>query len=467
MKRNICIFLIICLVSIHCVYAQTAAIDSLKHLLKNEMKDSSRCLLMSELGFQYQEHESNPDSALIFAQEGLALARKINYLRGEVECLNLTAWIFKENGNDAEALKVSLQALKKSEALPRKSLSWRTLNSIGDIYSDQGDEDKALEYTLKAKDFAVSFNDKYFLMVSELDLGDNYEKLNQFDSARYYSNLAYDLAVKLKVNETIGVALNNLGNIYLKMQQPVVAMGYYKASLPYTLVAIDNDDMCEATLGMAEIFLQQGQQDSCLHYAKRSYDIAHKSGIAKYVLSAANFLADYYKQHQVVDSAYAYLSVVIATKDKIFSNEKVKEIQNLTFEESMRQQEITAEKKKAEEDHVRNLQLLAIGVFIPVFFIGVLLLSRTKVKPRVVEFLGILSLLLFFEFITDLIYPYVSNLTNENPIWEMLFLVSLAALLEPLNFKLEHWVKGHLVHKPVPVPIPVLVESNSEDTGSE
>ncbi len=45
----------------------------------------------------------------------------------------------------------------------------------------------------------------------------------------------------------------------------------------------------------------------------------------------------------------------------------------------------------------------------------------------------------------------------------MLFLVSLASLLEPLNFRLEHWVKGHLVHKPVPLPIPLTVEDGSYD----
>jgi hypothetical protein len=134
-------------------------------------------------------------------------------------------------------------------------------------------------------------------------------------------------------------------------------------------------------------------------------------------------------------------------------------MQNLTFDENIRQQEIAVQKKQAEENHVRNLQLLAIGVFIPIYFIGVLLLSRIKVRPRVVEFLGILSLLLFFEFITDLVYPYVSQLTNDNPIGEMLFLVLLAALLEPFNFKLEHWVKGHLVHKAVRAPIPVVVQS--------
>jgi hypothetical protein len=81
----------------------------------------------------------------------------------------------------------------------------------------------------------------------------------------------------------------------------------------------------------------------------------------------------------------------------------------------------------------------------------------------VVEFLSVLSLLLFFEFITDLIYPYVSQLTNENPIWEMSCLVILAALLEPLNFNLEHWVKGHLVHKPVTVSVPLPVGNSSYD----
>jgi hypothetical protein len=35
------------------------------------------------------------------------------------------------------------------------------------------------------------------------------------------------------------------------------------------------------------------------------------------------------------------------------------------------------------------------------------------------------------------------------------------SLLEPFNFKLEPWVKGHLVHKPVHVPVPVMVESIS------
>ncbi len=461
MKKNTCIFLLVCLLQIGFVCAQTSTIDSLKWLLQIEKQDSGRCLLLERLSREYIYYK--PDTALQLGEEALELAKKINFTKGEAASLSEIGFIFSLTGNDAKALELSLQGLKKAEIINERQLESHILSDIAHYYADQGDNNKALTYFFQSREIASSVHDEYQLMVCSNDLGDTYDKLNQFDSARFYTNQAFDFAIRQKNVDYIGTALNNLGNTYLKMQQPVVAMAYYRSSLPYILEVNDNEDISEVTLGMAKIFGQQKQEDSCLHYAKLSFAVAQKSGFTEYILRASSFLADHYKHRQIVDSAYAYLSTVIAIKDSRYSQEKLRQIQSLSFDETMRQQEIAIEKKKSEENHVRNLQLLAIGVFIPIFFIGVLLLSRTKVKSRVVEFLGILSLLLFFEFITDLIYPYVSQLTNENPIWEMLFLVSLAALLEPLNFKLEHWVKRHLVHRPVPVSIPLAVEDNSYD----
>ncbi len=461
MKRYTCISFLICLVQINYLCAQTQTIDSLKHLLQTEKQDSIRCLLLAQLSYQYQG--SKPDSALIFAQNGLLLARKINYLKGEVKCLSRIGSIYSITGNGAKGLELMLQSLKMSETLNDEVTRVNIVRLIGDVYSDLGDLRKSLDYTLRAREIASIMHLDLQLAICSIDIGDSYEKLDQLDSAEFFTKEGYELAVKKNYPDLIGIALNNLGNIYSKKREPAIAMDYYKRSIPFQEMTNEENGICETTLGIARLFLQQGQDDSCLYYAGLSYASTKKNGFTGYLLKASNFLADYYKQHHKVDSAYFYLSAVIEAKDSMFSQEKIRAIQNLGFEESMRQQEIAAEKKKAEEDHVRNLQLLAIGVFIPVFFIGVLILSRTKVKPRVVEFLGILSLLLFFEFITDLIYPYVSQLTNENPIWEMLFLVILASLVEPLNFRLEHWVKGHLVHRQVPVPISLRVEDGSYD----
>ncbi len=462
MKTGICILLFIWLSQSKGAYAQTRETDSLQRLLKTEKNDSSRCSLLVKLSDEYAE--SKPDSALLFAQQGLSLAGKIKYTTGEILCLSRMGLIFVSRGNDAKALELLLQSLKKSESIKEERLGGYIQRCIGNVYEDQGDDRKSLEYTLKARDIAFAIHDTDEVMACAINIGYLYEKLNQLDSSRLFAKEAYDFGVKSKQAPLIGIALNNLGNIYLKMKEPAVAMYNYRMSMFYLSHIGMDDEFCETTLGIAKILQQEGQDDSCLYYAKLSYSTAKKDGFTKYELSSGTFLADYYKQHHVVDSAYWYLSLVIAAKDSMYSQEKTRVIQTLGFDETIRQQEIGAQKKRAEENHVRNLQLLAIGVFIPVFFIGVLLLSRTRVRPRVVEFFGILSLLLFFEFITDLAYPFVGQLTNENPIWEMLFLVTLAALLEPLNFKLEHWVKRHLVHKPVQVPL--MAESISTEAES-
>jgi len=93
------------------------------------------------------------------------------------------------------------------------------------------------------------------------------------------------------------------------------------------------------------------------------------------------------------------------------------------------------------------LQLAGIAIFIPTFFLFVLFLSRRKAKPRTVEFLGILALLLVFEFVTLLVHPYIERWTHETPVLTLLILVAIAAILVPLHHRTEHWVKSKLVRR--------------------
>jgi tetratricopeptide (TPR) repeat protein len=447
MKRNICILLVACLVKISYGFAQRPTIDSLKQLLNSAEQDSTRSLLLGQLSHEY--NHTNVDTALMLGEEGLTLAKKINFVKGEAECLRQIGFSFSEMGYEGKGLQLMLDALKMAESIHDQNIIIRTLLGIGVTYGRQQDYARALQYRLLAKDLASTIHNERLLMTVYLDLGADYEHLKRFDSAVYYSDQAFALGTKLGNKYTIGSALESLGDIYSKINKDSMAMNNYRVSIPFCIESGDNDDFCGSTIGMAYIFRKHGQQDSSLDYARLSYSTARKAGFVDEQLGACRFLADYYKEHRMHDSAFIYLSKAVVFKDSLFSLEKTREMQRLTTEEAMRQQDMATQKTKAEEDRVRGLQLLAIGVFIPIFFVGVLLLSKTKVRPRVVEFLGIVSLLLLFEFITDLIFPYISLLANENPIWEMLVLVILASLLEPLNFKLEHWVKDHLVRKPL------------------
>jgi hypothetical protein len=84
--------------------------------------------------------------------------------------------------------------------------------------------------------------------------------------------------------------------------------------------------------------------------------------------------------------------------------------------------------------------MLFIALFIPGFFILTLLLSRVRIPIRVIKVLGVLSLLIFFEFLTLLLHPTVKEIMHHIPVLEMLIFVAIASILIPLHHKVEHWL---------------------------
>ncbi len=280
------------------------------------------------------------------------------------------------------------------------------------------------------------------------NLGDSYEKLNMLDSARIYTNQANELGSKYNDVEIIGITLNNLGNIYAKMGQNAVAMGNYDLAIPY-FIELDNlEALCEAYLGKAGLFRKSGNVDSSLHYAKLSLNYAKVGGFTARVMKASNFLTGYYTSINNIDSAFAYQSATIAAKDSLFSEEKAKEVQNLTFDEMMRQQKLEEERAIAKEERKDNIQYGIIAIclltFITIFFVY----SRTIVaNEKAIKFLGILALLLVFELINLYLHPYIGAITHHSPILQLLIAVIIAALLIPLHHKLQHLITHQMVIK--------------------
>jgi hypothetical protein len=66
-------------------------------------------------------------------------------------------------------------------------------------------------------------------------------------------------------------------------------------------------------------------------------------------------------------------------------------------------------------------------------------LNRKKVHPRYVEFTGILSLLLVFEYISIIIHPYIMEKTSHTPVLELLIFAVIAATLTPVHQRIERW----------------------------
>jgi tetratricopeptide (TPR) repeat protein len=241
---------------------------------------------------------------------------------------------------------------------------------------------------------------------------------------------------------------NNFGNLYLKMNQPEMAILYFRQALPYALSSKYSDVICESGMGMAKIYEKQELQDSVLHYANTSLAAAKEAKYLTYMLQSSSYLADYYRRVNRLDSAIKYFSMSSSIRDSLHSNDKLNKIKTMEMEHMFREQEREENALKASEERRVNIQYAILLISIVSLLLIALLLSRSFiVHHNWVRFLGVLSLLLVFEFINLYLHPLLDKLTGHSPIAMLLIMAGIASLLIPLHHKMEHWVTNKLVEK--------------------
>ena len=117
------------------------------------------------------------------------------------------------------------------------------------------------------------------------------------------------------------------------------------------------------------------------------------------------------------------------------------------------QHQLLAIKKDIEIEKIasqrkQNIQYALLGLGIITFVILFLALSRRHItNTKLIQFLGVVALLVVFEFLNLLLHPFLERITHHSPILMLLALVGIAALLVPLHHYLQKIVTHKLVEK--------------------
>jgi tetratricopeptide (TPR) repeat protein len=424
-------------------------IDSLERLVAGAKKDTNTVLTLRKLADAYYYYR--PDSAYFFSNLGILMARELSYKKGEIDNTIEMGSSLDQIGNFPEGLSTLLRSLKMSEDASYEDGIENVLNALSVSYAIQKDYVTSKSYSFRGLAIAPHAVRKNYRAIVAENLGITYSETRNYDSALYYLNVANEDFIREKNPTHIAQSRINLADVYVQMNKDTLALINYRSVIPFMMVSKNYEAICSIFCTIAAIFEKERHPDSVLFYGRQSLSIAKTYHFVSPELAATQVLAFYYDSTvRNADSALKYLKAAVSLKDSIFNQEKLKTGQNLTFDESLRQQEIVFQKKRADDNALRTLQLVGIAIFIPIFFLFILFLGKVKVNARVVEFLAIVNLLLFFEFITDLVFPYISDFTNDRPVSEMAILVLIAALLEPLNFNFERWIKKRLVNRSGP-----------------
>ena len=198
-----------------------------------------------------------------------------------------------------------------------------------------------------------------------------------------------------------------------------------------------------------------------------AYNLSIQNGFLNHAFDASVFLSELYKKENKIDSAFVYHQIMYNLRDSLQSIEKVKRLESITIEEQLRQKEIAEQLEQDKKEMREKLQLLFIGIMIPAFFLLSIYLSKKKVHRKIIEYSGIVSLLLLFEYITLLIHPLVAEKTNHSPFLEIIILVLIASIITPLHHRIEHWLMNRLTilqekyrHKDITAPVENSGEEN-------
>ena len=417
-------------------------VDSLEAQLARTTTDTAKVGLLGYLCFYYAF--VSPQKGLVYGQQGLDLSQKLEYTRGIAYCNQSMSFCLWVQGNFKEALKVALQSLHLYEELkdyPRVGYSYLTL---ANVYRQIGDYKKGLQEAHKAIRIydSIEFPQKVAYAVT----GSIYEKADQLDSALKYMQRAYELDV-IHNKGRWGWLVHELGNIHAKMKNYEVALGYFRTALQLAIQENAQKDIVDIYNSIASLYKETGKKDSSIFYANEVVQQWKSTSYQQGMLKAVNTLADLYKTNNERDSVIKYLEMSVALNNELFTQEKEREFQNLTFNEQMRRREKEMAEILAAKERKRNLQLLALAAFIITFMVGVIIMSRKKSLLKSARFLGLLGLLLIFEFINLLAHPWIEKTTHHNPFLTLLILVILASVLVPTHHYLEDAVKKKLTRR--------------------
>jgi signal transduction histidine kinase len=375
MKKLLLILLFICFAAAS--HSQSA--DSLLHLLEKAQEDTDKVKIFGRLCQEY--YLNKPDTAMILAQEGLALAVKNNFRQGEAMLLSNMGDVYLSFGNYTKALETQLKSLDVYEKNKAPAEAGNTLHAIALLYSDQQEPRLALSFYLKEYEALKTYPDENGLLWSLIDIAKTYANLNISDSSQIYSDKAFEIAKHYYKNNFPGYFLNTMADLYAYRGQNEKAFMYYRQSIPDLINDEYYREICQSYLGLAKLFKTTRQNDSSVYYAKQALQISRDKGLLLAQLNCAGFLTTLYKSMHIIDSAFLYQELNTKIHDSLFSGSKVKEFQNIRFSKQIEEREIQ-ELQAAYRNRIKTYVLAAVILTILSFAVILLRSNRHKQKAN-------------------------------------------------------------------------------------
>ena len=319
-------------------------VDSITKLLPHYPDDTNKVNHLSRLASMYVLQD--PQLTVKYADEGAAIAEKINYPKGRISCLGQAAFTLAISGEWAKSTyKVNMAIQLAQKYRPASMVYLSNIMWINSMTKE--DYFGALDWVNKAKNNpAFASFDENGKWPTYMQLGVSFESLNRLDSAKYYEKIILGYQKKYGAfnadlsHNTFSVS----GSIALKEKRFSDAIHYFHLGVDY--------------LGLTKSFHILQMSDSAIYFAEKAIQYGYQLNMPLQVQPAAKILAEEYAVSNPVLSN-KYLKIYINSRDSLFGNEKLKALEFVNLNEQKNKFE--SEKKDTAN---KNIFLLSVLVFV-------------------------------------------------------------------------------------------------------
>jgi len=285
MKMNriiLTLFVMFSLLHVTNCFAQQNKIDSLKQVVAIAKQDTNKVKALYNLTIKYQR--INLDTSLIYAEQSLKLAQKLNYGAGMAKAYNNIGLVYYNHSNYKASLKYWLKALKTNKDIGYKKGVAYNLGNIGNVYAITNNYSEALEYYKKALKINREIGNKNYIAANLGNIGVLYKIQSNYPKAIEYQEEALKIYKKLDDKDGIATNIGNIGVIYTDQGNYPKALKYQKEALDIYKEVNDNEGIATILGNIANIYKAQSNYLKALEYYENTLkiyeELGYKYGIA-------------------------------------------------------------------------------------------------------------------------------------------------------------------------------------------
>jgi serine phosphatase RsbU (regulator of sigma subunit) len=244
-------------------------------------------------------------------------------------------------------------------------------------YSRMGSSTKTKKILEKITPTVVAESYKSGNMISFVGMvGQTFNNINEQDSAIKYSLLALEFNQTLPEKNKWGFPYFILAQAHLQKNEYQKSLSYIYSGLKYIMANGFEKDITQVYICAARAHYGLKNIDSAIYYSKLSYNLGNKIFYNDGILNSSQLLFTIYNEQSKIDSSFKYLQISSALKDTLASKNKVNDIDNITLNESIREQE------KENQEKQKNRLIIGFSLFFIIGFTSYAIYNKQKQKER-------------------------------------------------------------------------------------